>query len=416
MNDSDLYPYQVIGRDFLSDRKLAYLADEPGMGKTIQAIRALVKNKAKRPLVVCPASAVGLWKAEWKIWGNPKVKLSVISYSKLVGDEKYRRAIILLKPSHLILDEGHYLKNKSAQRTAWIIGTGHNVSLTDMPMLEAVWLLSGTPYPNTQYELHHTLRQLWPELLREEKIWRSDAWLNMFEWFPGFKPESPPNIIGMKPEAVPKLQRVLDKMMLERTMESVGYELPDLDIRITPLSPTAEFEEQLAVCDPRAEEHVSTARRLLGEYKAPIYADIVAEELDANHYDKIVIFAYHTKTLNYLQKALGNFGLVRLDGSTSESDRTEAVELFQGDPKIRIFLGQQTAGGIAITLTAAARVDLVEPSWVPDDNLQAIKRVHRIGQDQHVLARLFTVGGTLDDSIMRVNHRKTEVKAQLKLS
>ena len=114
-----------------------------------------------------------------------------------------------------------------------------------------------------------------------------------------------------------------------------------------------------------------------------------------------------------LRQALDKFGLVFIDGSTSESDRTEAVELFQADRSVRVFLGQQTAGGIGITLTSAYTVVLVEPSWVPDDNIQAIKRLHRIGQDQHVMARLFTVAGTLDDSIMRTNTRKKKVKSEL---
>ena len=412
-----LYPYQEIGRDFLASSERAYLADEPGMGKTIEAIAALVKVGSKRPLVICPASVVGVWKAEWQLWGDTSVTLSVLSYSKLVADAKYRQAVIQVRPDALVLDEAHYLKNAEAARTAWIIGNGKNTSIIDAlgSSLSHVWLLSGTPDPNTPHELHHTLRQLWPHVLKGHGVWRADYWLNLFNWYPGYAPpgsiKPKPMITGMTDIGAQKLKNVLQHIMLRRTMTSVGHELPDLDIRLTPLKliepqPGAfKFSED--------EDQMSTTRRLLGEAKAPIVAEIIAEELQNDVYEKVVVFAYHRKSLKILREHLQKFGLVYLDGATSESDRTEAVQLFQADKSVRVFLGQQTAGGVGITLTGAANVILVEPSWVPDDNLQAIKRVHRIGQDQHVLARLFTVAGTLDDSIIRTNHRKDSVKKTL---
>ncbi len=417
---NQLFPYQEEGRDFLASNERAYIAHAPGLGKTIMAIRALTKVKSKRPLVICPASVVGSWKAEWQIWGDPKVVLSVLSYSKLVADEKYRHAIAMVKPDVLVLDEAHYVRNADAQRTAWTIGNGQNASLIDvMDSLRHIWLLSGTPDPNTPFELHHTLRQLWPERLRQHAVWRADYWLDMFEHYPGYvvpggKPPKP-MIVGMTPQGAKKLKSILEPIMLRRTLKQVGHQLPDLDIRVSPLKLlTAELDT--SDLDPDSEEHISTARRLLGEAKAPVVAAILAEELENDLYHKIVVFAWHKKALKILERALSKFGLVKLDGSTSESDRTEAVELFQADYSIRVFLAQQVAGGIGITLTAAPQVVLCEPSWVPDENIQAIKRVHRIGQDQHVYARLFTVAGTLDDDIIRTNHRKRNVKLDLEIA
>jgi len=239
----------------------------------------------------------------------------------------------------------------------------------------------------------------------------------MFTHYPGYAPpggqKPKPMITGMTPDGAVKLKMILQKMMVRRSMIDVGHQLPDLDIRLTPLKlPTSIYTEAMGALGA-TDEQTSTARRLLGEAKAPVVAQIISDELESNTYDKIVVFAYHKNSLQILRKALEKFGLVYLDGETSESDRTEAVQLFQGDKSVRVFLGQQTAGGVGITLTGAANIVLVEPSWVPDDNLQAIKRVHRLGQDQHVLARLFTVAGTLDDSIIRTNHRKDSVKKSL---
>ena len=75
----------------------------------------------------------------------------------------------------------------------------------------------------------------------------------------------------------------------------------------------------------------------------------------------------------------------------------------------RIFLAQQTAAGIGITLTAATEIVLVEPSWSPEDNLQAIKRIHRIGQKHPCRARLFAVPDSIDAAIMKSTARKMKM-------
>ena len=412
----DLYPYQEIGRDFLATRNRAYLGDEPGSGKTVMACRAMVMVRARRPLVICQASMVPVWRAEWLVWGDPTITLSVLSYSKLVADAAYRRAISQVKPDVVVLDEAHAVNYVTAARTKFIIGDGTNKPMIDsLPSLKYLWLLSGTPAPNTPFDLHHLLRQLWPDRLKTHSVWRSDAWLKMFTWYPGYKKpgssyEPKPRITGMTDAGADKLAKILKGIMLERTLESVGHELPELDMRVTPLR--TQLDLSVLTQEGADRVQVSKARRELGEAKAEIVAKILIDELsDTDH--KIIVFAHHRSVLNTLQKALDQFGLVRLDGDSSESDRTEARELFQGDKSVRVFLGQNDAAGTGLTLTAACQVVLVEPSWVPDANLQMVKRAHRIGQTQPVFARLFTAGGTLDDEIIRTNTRKSRATLAL---
>ena len=86
--------------------------------------------------------------------------------------------------------------------------------------------------------------------------------------------------------------------------------------------------------------------------------------------------------------------------------RALAVEDFQTRPGTRLFIGQILAAGTAITLTAANEVAIVEPSWVPGENVQAIARAHRLGQRDSVLASFLFLPGTLDERIMSVFRRK----------
>jgi SNF2 family DNA or RNA helicase len=80
---------------------------------------------------------------------------------------------------------------------------------------------------------------------------------------------------------------------------------------------------------------------------------------------------------------------------------------------VRVFIGQVKAAGTAITLTAASEVAIVEPSWVPGDNVQAICRAHRLGQHDSVLASFLYLPGTLDQRIMTVFRRKAHEIAEL---
>ena len=415
-----LFDYQIEGRDYLAERERAYLADAPGMGKTVQTITALLQIKARRPLIVCPASVVGAWRAEWLRWGDPKKKLSVVSYSRLVGNLQYRRAVSQLRPDVLVLDEAHYVINPSAQRTQFTIGDGRNRPLIQMiDSVKRVWLLSGTPYPNTQFDLHATLKRLWPDVLKQHRVGHKTAWLNLFHWEPGYQPpgwsKPKPRILGVKDPV--RLQSILSAVMLERTFESVGYEITDLIVRLQPILPNnnelvgaATLEDLQSL----SEEQISTERRVLGEVKAILAGDLIKQELEDDHYPKIVVFSYHRAALDTLESKLGKFGLLRLDGSTSESERTTRIAAFQTKSNIRVFLAQMTAGGVGVTLTAAHHVAIIEPSWVPAENEQAIKRCHRIGQTQIVQARLFVVPGTLDDQIQSVNTRKLTVQGATK--
>ena len=158
--------------------------------------------------------------------------------------------------------------------------------------------------------------------------------------------------------------------------------------------------------------HVAKLRRLTGLAKVASVVELLQDEL-AGGLNKIVVFAHHREVIQKLADGLSSFGVVVLQGSTPPTQRQAAIDGFQNDNSIRVFVGQLTAAGTAITLTAASNVLFAESSWTPSDNAQAAMRVHRIGQRSGVLVRFATLSGSLDEAITETVRRKTAVLAQI---
>jgi SNF2 family DNA or RNA helicase len=410
--DLKLYPYQEDGVEFLTQRRRAYLADEMGLGKTAQAIVAARRLGLETVLVICPAVAVENWKREWAtLWpGGPPVR--VISYAKAI-----RRIRRPARPDFwdlVILDEAHYFKTPSAKRT--------RVALKMAQRASRAWLMSGTPTPNDVTELWPPVKYLWPEIAEAFKVRTAFQWLHTFTHYE--MTEFGPRVFGLKNGDA--LRPHLQKVMLRRRLAEVGLDLPPLRVDTSLLRPDVLFRkaieaqgylpEEIEQAMELADEEgvLSTLRRFLGQYKAPLVSQILVDELRDEPALQMVVLAHHRDTLRVLfdgfQRA--KISLNYVDGDISGRSRDNAVTNFQTG-KARVFLAQQTTAGLAINLQNAHELVLVEPSWCPADNAQAIKRIHRIGQDSPCRARIFSVAGTLDERIMDVLARKTRMAAEL---
>lgn len=391
-----LYPYQELGAYFLAARKRAYLADTMGLGKTAQAITAAQNLGLADVAIICPASAVENWRAEWSKWegsGHPRT----MSYNRLVNCQPIRT------PELVILDEAHYAKSVSAKRT--------KAALRLAAQAPYAWLLSGTPMPNHPGELWAPIKYLWPEVAEYCSCKTYNDWLQKFckcrmtDW-------------GLKPYAVQNgffLRETLKPILLRRRIEDVGIELPPLRVDVVPLPKTATAEKELKKYEnaDAQETYVSTLRRILGGLKAKPIADQISEELYDRAYDKIVILYYHKDVGHALADILECYGTAGFDGSTPQKERAAQIEMFQTDRNVRVFLAQQQSAGVAINLTAASEIVLVEPAWSPEDNAQAIARIHRIGQDVPCRARIFTLAGTIDSAIMAACAGKTKMQKEV---
>ena len=111
--------------------------------------------------------------------------------------------------------------------------------------------------------------------------------------------------------------------------------------------------------------------------------------------DKLVVFAHHIAVLDAITERFGPRS-VRVDGSVTAKARYQAVERFQNDPDISLFVGQIDAAGTGLTLTASAHVVFAELPWTPAQLVQAEDRCHRIGQHRPMLSEILVAAGSYD--------------------
>jgi SWI/SNF-related matrix-associated actin-dependent regulator of chromatin subfamily A-like protein 1 len=459
--DRDLFPYQRDGVNFLAARRAALLLDGMGLGKTAQAIRAADRSGAQSLLIVCPAIARTNWARELARFGLLPRKVQVIAAAArrlehdydvvitsydLAAKAAIRRQLLARRFDVLIADEAHALKSPAARRTRAMYGPRCDGQGGLVGCADRVWLLTGTPMPNHAGEIWPHLNALLPEAVTPGGRRRS---------YPEFLERYcvvqyaryGPRVVGNRKAA--ELRNALRPYVLRRRVEDVLPDLPGIRWATVVVDPGDVLPEMEAAEDApelgllrtvldaavaRTElraraitdrdaliervlrtESVALARlrRLTGIAKARATVELVRDELAIGALDKVVVFAHHREVLRALASGLDRYGAVVIDGDSPPGQRQSAIDRFQTHPETRVFVGQITAAASAITLTAACHVVFAEASWVPADNLQAAKRVHRIGQTRPVLVRFVSLAGSLDEAITEVLRRKTRLLAQI---
>lgn len=437
-----LLPHQEVSARFLADRRQAFLADQMRVGKTPAAIRACDLIGAERILVVCPSIARTNWGREFARFSQRERSVCVWLTSTPSSDWRntsivsYDLAIRSSVSSKLgsqpwdvvILDEAHYLKEPSAQRTreAYRLAKGARC-----------WRLSGTPTPNHYGE--------WYTHVKTAGLWRKDyeAWLNAFcNWHRDQYNQI--RVTGNKNAEY--LRRLLAPFTLRRMLEDVVSTLPP--VQFVPVAvdarpvdvkrwwPTVGLNlESWDSCEQRiiaqcqaveallkvaqAGEDFTNAlgalqgpktldsRRYVGLSKTPAIAEWLTEELERGDYQKIVIFAWHKDVIHDLRERLAKFHPVSVFGGTPALKRDRLAHAFRTKGPCRVFIGQILAAGVAIDLSVASEVVFAECSWVPGENAQAAMRVHHLKQTKPVRVRVFSAADTLDERVNNVLRRKT---------
>jgi SWI/SNF-related matrix-associated actin-dependent regulator 1 of chromatin subfamily A len=434
-----LRPYQRTGVAWLQSvlhdtghRRAALLADEPGLGKSAQTLIAAERWKARRILIVGPAIARGSWVLEITKFAPRRVPqlcvvppdampegfhlelkdlVLVLAYDQFSRPDMVKRwlpALCAHQWDLAVLDEAHYLKNESARTRAIYGDRGENGGL--QAVCKRVILLTGTPTPNHAGELWEHYRTFWPDLLSprtEARPLTREEWQERFTVYQDTVHGR--QVRGSKDQET--LRARLGPVVLRRRRRDVLRELPPVQVQDVPLVLDPSSAQVLEGLEgdhvPEEEQSLSRMRRVLGEAKIWPAAAWATERM-GNGDAKLLLFAWHRGVIERLALLLSEFNPVAVMGDTMPSARVERVFRFQHDPNCRIFVGQVLAAGTAITLTAAHHVAIVEPSWVPGENDQAIARAHRLGQKHPVLASFLFLPGTLDQVIMQTFRRKAE--------
>uniref|UniRef100_A0A8C7USF8 DNA excision repair protein ERCC-6-like n=1 Tax=Oncorhynchus mykiss TaxID=8022 RepID=A0A8C7USF8_ONCMY len=119
---------------------------------------------------------------------------------------------------------------------------------------------------------------------------------------------------------------------------------------------------------------------------------------------RTLVFSQSRKMLDILERVLVNkrFKIVRLDGTVTHlTERERRIQMFQTNKQYSVFLLTTQVGGVGITLTAANRVVIFDPSWNPATDAQAVDRAYRIGQTENVVIYRLITCGTVEEKIYR---------------
>lgn len=100
---------------------------------------------------------------------------------------------------------------------------------------------------------------------------------------------------------------------------------------------------------------------------------------------------------------------VKIDGRDSATARQKSIDSFQEDPSVRLFVGNIKAAGVAITLTAASNVAIVELPWTPGDLVQAEDRCHRIGAKDNVTVHFLLAQNSIEEKLAAMLDEKAQV-------
>ncbi len=430
----EYFPFQKAGIAFSLTRRATLFADEPGLGKTCQAIGVInCIPEIKRILVICPASLKLNWRRELERWlvrkrtifiADSKVfpelldAVIIINYDVIA---KHRDAIRDTEWDYLICDEAHYLKNPDAKRTQVVFGYRFKKKegLTDLPPVTAKFkaLLTGTPICNRPKELYPLINFLDP--INWSSWWKYAARYCDAGAHNAFNCDGASNLEELQ-------DRLRSSIMIRRLKRDVLTELPPKTRRVVEFAPTGEMlelaKEERAQFSSEEEyqSHVDSllTKPIVGQratYRkrcaiAKVQMPAVLSYLDdaVEESGKVIVFCWHVEVYTLLRAHFGPRA-VGMNGSTPQQDRQVAVDSFQHSPAIQVIVGNIITMGTGHTLTAASRVIMVELDDVPGNVTQAEDRAHRIGQRDNVLVEHLIVTGTIDAHMARNIVAKQEV-------
>jgi SNF2 family DNA or RNA helicase len=452
-----MFPHQRQGAARLVEGKPTYLGFDMGIGKTRTFIEAVKARSAKRVLVLCPASALLVWKREIQFW-HPNASFIIVRNENDLsyGTETYyivSHGLMSQKPGPVpealatglafdmtAIDEAHAYNAADTNRVKALRRAA--------PKLGQIVPLSGTPMRNHAGDLYTLLSICWPEGLKgsngvpmarhafEERFCRvthkTFGGSRMIRVIEGSK-----NLDQLKTMIAPFMLRVR-KQEVFKDLPAINWDqVPvPLDHSLMPGPEAEQFEQAINSIlvreGPTANLDVltealrvmgnsvvlATLRRMLGIAKLRGATDYIIDMLDNLPEDrKVLVFAHHAHVISALCRHLGEYSPAVLVGTTSPKDREAAVDKFLNAYQCRVFIGNIQAAGTAITLVGpncqCSDVVFVESSWTPMDNAQAACRVHRIGQNDGVVARMLSAAGTVDDLINSLLVRKAREFTQL---
>jgi SWI/SNF-related matrix-associated actin-dependent regulator 1 of chromatin subfamily A len=409
--------YQRVGIGFIDQcQGICLIGDDTGTGKTLQAIAWMAHKKAYPALIVCPATLKLNWEREIKnligksatiLSGTPDkgTKLSsdivIINYDILT---RWKPVLTKHQFKLAILDEAHYLKNSTAQRTktaVWLTAKiPHRIGLT------------ATPVENGPMDLFTIFKILRPSLFPvRHNFGLRYCGAQHTPW--GWKYNGASNLN--------ELSEILRLFMIRRRKKDILKELPDTQRIILPIAINRKEYEQAEAeffswysrggrIKLHALQKMEAMRQAVNKAKFREASLWIADFIENN---KLVLFVIHTKMAQDFYQ-LFKKQAVLLYGKTPAKQRQQAIDQFQNDDKTRLFIANIKAGGVGVTLTAADTTCCYELPWTSTQLEQAEGRVSRIGQTSDKLTSYFLLTpDTIEMDLMEIIDRKQKLVSQI---
>ncbi len=398
------------------------LADDMGVGKTTSATIAAIESGAKKILIICPASLKINWEREIRNYTDRSIFICesknfsldhdfiIVNYDILKNfydlKDKENSMIGKLNPDLIIIDEAHYIQNGQAQRTKLVNHFSKKAN--------RLWLLTGTPMTNRPMN-YFNLLQLIESPVAQNWMAYAIRYCQGYQFKAGNRKIW--NVSGAS--NLEELRDRTSKQVLRRLKTEV-LDLPEKIITPVYLRLKSKLYEGLMGeyfdwYRTKSEESKSLTiqftklmkvRQVIAEEKIQHTIELTQNIIDQEK--KVIIFTNFTDTLNRIADHFGKQA-VRLDGSSSKPQRQYAVDQFQENDKIKVFVGNVKAAGVGLTLTAAESVIINDLSFVPGDLSQAEDRAYRYGQKNNVLVYYPIFENTIEGSIYDIVNSKKSI-------
>ncbi|PNW85934.1 hypothetical protein CHLRE_03g199350v5 [Chlamydomonas reinhardtii] len=424
--DSRMMPFQRDGvRHGLRHGGRVLIGDEMGLGKTVQAC-CLIKayyGEDVPVLVVTPKSLRETWADALYMWlkltdkevcvisgkediplvegykmDRSAVRVFVVSYDTVSRTPEPFEA---LKPRMVVLDEAHYIKSMSAQRTKMV-----------MPIVQSAKravLLTGTPAANKPMEIMALLVALVPKAKIHQKDFGARyARQDKFNKFIGSRNEAELNRLLLGTGVmIRRLKSEVLKHLPPKRRQQIFIRLPDKQARAVAASSArlaglkqvvtammnsggggggagggAGAAGALAGAQREQQNEIMQLWRQNAKLKGAAVAEYCEDLLEGEDPPKFLLFAHHKELLNTVEEKVKKlrFKYIRIDGDTPGEDRNRLTQKFQEEEDVKVALLSIKAAGVGLTFTRSSLVVFSELSWIPGDIQQAEDRCHRIGQ------------------------------------
>lgn len=429
-----LKPHQIDGSNWvikmLENNFGCLIADDMGVGKTLQAITVLdtfhKENKNKKSIIICPLSLVYNWKKEIEEYSENLLPIEVIGNKKqreeIIKSEKHNIFIIsyssltkdieLLKNEDYlitILDESQFIKNNNSlnYKSVKQIKSTYKIALT------------GTPIENNLLELWSIFNFITPGLLGNKK--------NFVKKFSSNNRNS-----------INLLREIIKPFYIRREKKDVLNDLPEKKINIVSTKFNSDEKEHYESIRKETISYIMNNESSLNTFqknsfmfkkltemrmfcckgngrdkcsKLTLCLDLIDEILNNDETNKILIFSQFTTVLDYISKQLinKNIKFEILTGSNNVKERQDKIKNYTENSEIKIFLISLKAGGVGLNITAANNVIHYDPWWNVAVENQATDRSYRLGQKRDVNVYKLIVEDTIEEKIISLQNEKTNL-------